>query len=185
MERRYSGGNEMQMMKPLICSAVAGLFLAACGLASARPDGEKSDAPVTSFGRFKSLVGDWTGTGGTVRFKLSSGGSVVEEVYFPDTKQEMINMITRDGSKVVLVHYCMVGNQPRMMAPDKVSGNSTAFKFVSAGNMKSEADMHMRTVTFTFVDSDTLKEKWITYKDGKPMGGPQEFVHKRKKVMEK
>ncbi len=171
----------MQLMKPLFRAAVAALLLAACGITSARPAGGKSDATVTSFDRFKGLVGDWTGTGGTIRFKLSSGGSVVQEIYFPDTDQEMINMITRDGTDIVLVHYCMVGNQPRMKAPDKVSGNSAAFKFVSAGNMKSDAAMHMHNVTFTFVDSDTLKEKWVSYKDGKPAGAADEWVLKRKK----
>jgi hypothetical protein len=168
-------------MKPLCRAAIVALSLAAIGLASAQPVGKKDDKAVTTFDRFKALAGDWTGSGGTVRFKVSSGGSVVQEIYFPDTEQEMVNMITRDGSNVVLVHYCMIGNQPRMSAPDKVSGNSIAFKFLSAGNMKSEAAMHMHNVTFTFVDADTVKEKWVSYKDGKPVGGTEEFVHKRKK----
>ena len=63
----------------------------------------------------------------------------------------------------------------------KVSGNSAAFKFVSAGNMKSDAEMHMHNVTFTFVDANTVKETWVSYKDGKPMGAAEEFIHKRKK----
>ena len=47
--------------------------------------------------------------------------------------------------------------------------------------MESDADMHMHNVTFTFVDADTLKEKWVSYKDGKPAGAAVEWVVKRKK----
>ena len=169
------------MMKPMICASVAVLFFAAYLSALAEQGGSKKETATTRFDQFKALAGDWTSAAGTVRFRLSSGGSVVQEVYFPDTKQEMTNMITRDGSDIVLVHYCMIGNQPRMKAPIKVSGNSVAFTYVDAGNMKTKDDMHMHNVTFTFVDSDTVKESWISFKDGKPTGGAEEFVHKRKK----
>ena len=175
------------MMKPMIRAAVAVLFFVACLSALSEPQGGKKAPAATCFDQFKALAGDWTDAAGpngpaqTVRFRLSSGGSVVQEVYFPDTKQEMTNMITRDGSDIVLVHYCMIGNQPRMKAPDKVSGNSVAFTYVDAGNMKTKDDMHMHNVTFTFIDSDTLKESWISFKDGKPAGPADEFIHKRKK----
>jgi hypothetical protein len=33
--------------------------------------------------------------------------------------------------------------------------------------MKSDKDMHMHSVTFTFTDKDTLKTEWTLYKDGK------------------
>lgn len=169
------------MMKSMTGAAVAVLFVAACLSAPAKPQGGKKAPEATRFDQFKALKGDWTSAAGTIRFKLSSGGSVVEEVYFPDTDNEMINMITRDGSDIVLVHYCMIGNQPRMKASNKATGNTAAFKFVSAGNLKSENDMYMHNVTFTFVDANTLKETWVSYKDGKPTGGTEEFVHKRKK----
>jgi len=171
----------MKLMRPLFRAAVAALSLAACGFVPAHTAGQKNDAGVTTFDRFKGLAGDWTGTGGTVRFKVSSGGSVVQQIYFPDSEQEMTNMITRDGSDVVLTHYCMVGNQPRMKASDKASGNSVAFTFVSAGNLKSPNSMHMHNVTFTFVDADTIKETWTSWKDGKKAGPDDVFTHKRKK----
>ena len=109
----------MKSINLLFRATIATLSLATFSLAFAQPVGRKSDKPLSSFDRFKSLAGDWTGAAGTIRFKLSAGGSVVEEIYFPDTKQEMVNMITRDKSNIVLVHYCMMGNQPRMKASDK------------------------------------------------------------------
>jgi hypothetical protein len=46
--------------------------------------------------------------------------------------------------------------------------------------MKSDKDMHMHDVTFTFVDKDTLKTEWTHYMDGKPAGNVV-FEFKRKK----
>jgi len=40
-------------------------------------------------------------------------------------------------------------------------------KFVG-GNMKSPNDMHMHNATYTFVDQDTLRTKWIHHENGKP-----------------
>jgi hypothetical protein len=57
-----------------------------------------------------------------------------------------------------------------MKAPDKGSGNSVAFKFTRATNMKSDKDMHMHNVTYTFIDKDHLKSEWVNYNDGKPAG---------------
>ena len=37
-----------------------------------------------------------------------------------------------------------------MKAPGKADGNKVAFAFVGATNMKSDKDMHMHNVTFTF-----------------------------------
>ena len=79
-----------------------------------------------------------------------------------------------------MTHYCMLGNQPRMRADAKADGNQIAFKFVGATNMKSDKDMHMHDVTYTFVDKDTLKAEWTHYMDGKK-GGSVTFVLKRKK----
>ncbi len=175
----------MKVINPLFRATIAALSVAACGLATSQTVGDKSATAASSFDKFKALAGDWDGAGGTIRFKVSSGGSVVQEIYFPDTKTEMSNMITRDGADIVLVHYCMMGNQPRMKAPDKLTDNSTAFKFVSLGNMKSDADSHMHNVTYTFVDADTLLEKWSSYKDGKTDGAADEWVVNRKKVTAK
>ena len=171
------------LMKPMIPTIAAAVVVVTCLVAPADPS---KKAATTRFDQFKALAGDWNDAGpdgksSTIRFKLSSGGSVVEEVYFPDTNHEMVNMITKDGSDINLVHYCMLGNQPRMKAPNKVSGKSVAFKFVSAGNLKSKNDMYMRNVTFTFIDADTLKESWVSYNAGKQAGPPQVFMHKRKK----
>ena len=46
--------------------------------------------------------------------------------------------------------------------------------------MKSDKDMHMRNVTFTFVDQDTLRTEWTNFENGKE-AGKSVFELKRKK----
>jgi hypothetical protein len=146
----------------------------------------KNDSP--GFERFKQLQGEWVSVSdkpgdaaghlGAV-FKVTSAGSAVEETMMPGTPYEMVNMIHPDGDDIVLTHYCAEGNQPEMKAPDKIEGKDVAFQFVRAGNMKSINDSHMHSVTYTFVDKDTLWTKWVNYENGKP-AGTVVFKYKRK-----
>jgi hypothetical protein len=55
-----------------------------------------------------------------------------------------------------------------------------AFDFVSASNLASEKDSHMHSVTYTFVDQDTLRAEWTHYEGGK-QAGKAIFEMKRKK----
>ncbi len=159
-------------------------------LVASAGEGHHAAAPASSgFERFKELAGEWVSKSGkpghgmgqmrTV-FKVTSGGSAVAETMAVGTNHEMINMIHPDGDDIVLTHYCAIGNQPEMKAPDKVEGKDVAFKFVRCGNMKSANDMHMHSVTYTFVDKDTLRTKWTNYDNGKPAGDVV-FEYQRKK----
>jgi hypothetical protein len=89
-------------------------------------------------------------------------------------------VIHADGDALALTHYCMLGNQPHMKATPKAGDSKVAFDFVKATNLKSEKDMHMHSVTFTFVDNDTLRTEWTHYMDGKD-SGKAVFELKRKK----
>jgi hypothetical protein len=139
--------------------------------------------------QFKQLAGEWEGkeTEGHnvgqdvhVKYKVTAAGSTVVETLFPDTDHEMVTMIHSDGDDLALTHYCMLGNQPHMKTKGKSEGNQVAFKFTGASNLKSDKDMHMHDVTFTFVDKDTLKSEWTHYNDGKA-AGKVVFELKRKK----
>src|SRR5262245_26324092 len=51
--------------------------------------------------------------------RVTAGGSAVHETIFPGQPHEMISMYTAEGSDLVMTHYCMLGNQPRMKADPK------------------------------------------------------------------
>jgi hypothetical protein len=160
-----------KVLLPLVVAALAVAAYAADDKSAPRNDGAKNAA----FEQFKQLAGEWVGKEGGpggmpihVKYKVTSGGSAVVETISPDTEHEMVTVIHPDGDELVLTHYCMLGNQPQMRAPAKANGNSVAFKFKSATNLKSDKDMHMHDVTFTFVDKDTLKTEWVNFNNGKP-----------------
>jgi len=180
----------------MVRTALASLFLLAALVAAPRADekkeAHKDDSKSANFERFKLLAGEWVGKfsegdgkgmDAVVRYKVTSGGTTVVETMAPDSQHEMVTVIHPDGDDLALTHYCMIGNQPRMKAAGKSDGNKVAFKFVSASNMKSDQDMHMHEVVFTFIDKDTLKTEWTNYNEGKA-AGTAVFELKRKKQVE-
>ena len=76
-----------------------------------------------AFENLKKLVGDWVQANPkteaeksvvALRYRLIAADSVVVETDFPGTDKEMVTMYHRDGDQLVLTHYCMCGNQPRI-----------------------------------------------------------------------
>jgi hypothetical protein len=173
----------IRLVAPLILLCAA---LAVTVAAQARPPVKAANHP--GFEQFKALAGDWAGKAkmdgkeidATVTYKVTSGGSAVVETLGPGTAHEMVSVIHPDGDHLVLTHYCAIGNQPSMKAIESPDSKKIEFKFDHATNMKSDKDMHMHDVTFTFVDKDTLKAEWTHYTDGKP-AGTAVFDFKRKK----
>jgi hypothetical protein len=159
--------------------AVASLAWAAASQAQEKKDSAaEGKAANPGLERFAQLAGEWVGKGthdgaeidARVVYKVTSGGSAVVETIDPGGHHEMITVIHPDGEGLALTHYCMLGNQPHMKATPKAGDNKVAFEFVKATNMKSDKEMHMRSVTFTFVDKDTLKTEWTNYDQGKEAG---------------
>jgi hypothetical protein len=165
---------------------VALLFAAGHGALAA--DAKHAAASVAAFGRFKQLAGEWAGKGShggeqhevRIVYKVTSAGSAVVETIDPGGPHEMITVIHQDGDALALTHYCALGNQPHMKAKPKAGDRSVAFEFVGASNMASPKDMHMHSVTFTFIDKSTLKTEWTNFNDGKE-AGKAVFELKRKK----
>jgi len=135
--------------------------------------------------RIKKLEGTWTlpaseGTGGAamnITFKSTAGGSAVIETMFVGTPKEMVNLYTADGDKIVLTHYCALGQQPRMKQA-ATDDKTIKFEFQDGGNIKSRDDGHMDAVALT-VDGDKLTEDWTFYADGKAIDHKVFELHKQ------
>jgi hypothetical protein len=161
---------------------------AACWISYQATAEEKANSSSGALQQFAQLAGEWVGKGNhgdmqhdaRVVYKVTSGGTAVVETIDPGGEHEMITVIHPDGDSLLLTHYCMIGNQPQMKAKPKAGDKKVAFEFVKATNMKSDKDMHMHDVTFTFVDKDTLKTEWTNYDNGKE-AGKAVFELKRKK----
>jgi hypothetical protein len=99
---------------------------------------------------------------------VTAGGSAVHETLFPGQPQEMVSVYNLDKGDVVMTHYCVLGNQPKMKADPASPKNQIHFAFAGGTNLDPAKDMHMHAATLTFVDDDHIEiagEAWV---DGKP-----------------
>jgi hypothetical protein len=125
----------------------------------------------------KRLAGDWVGTikhgsnehEATVNYKVTSGGSAVVETLMSGTEHEMVTVFYEDGDDLVLTHYCMLHNQPRMRVKGNGAADKLEFKFDGGTNIKSDKDQHMHDMTLQILSDDHIRVAWTMYKDGKKM----------------
>ena len=152
-------------------------FLPACSALQSAST-KRSDAEVAQarFERLKSLAGEWTGPGPEemhgapmeVRYRVTAAGNAVEETLMPGSDHEMVTMYHLDGGKLMLTHYCAVGNQPRMVAAADGNLETIHFEFAGASNLASPNAGHMHEMVMTMEGKDRLKTRWTYYEDGKP-----------------
>ena len=165
------------------CARLIALGLGAFLLTSeVSADGTDS---VAAFTRLKSLVGEWQGTvmtkdgpPGAVRYELTSGGSVVMSVQFPGTSHEMRTMFYLDQGVLTAVHYCSMGNQPRLrlvsMTPEELK-----FDLAGGSNFDAKKDMHIHAARIR-LKGDALEEEWDAYQGEKKVD-TKRFLLARKK----
>ncbi len=122
----------------------------------------------------KKLAGDWVEvkdgkpTDKVVStYRVTAGGSAVEEVIFRGTPHEMITLYHLDGNDLMLTHYCVTGNQPVMKAEKQTDPSRLVFQCAGGTNMKSENDEHMHRATIVWKDDDHIDSEWVEVKDGK------------------
>jgi|SRR5215469_17315458 len=153
--------------------AISSLFLVvtvATGVAGRASANSEVNAG-TAFSRLKALVGDWdveSSQGKThSRFELIAGGSVLLERFTEPGGQEMLTAYHLDGSRLVLTHYCSMGNQPHMVA-EKFDGASGEldFAFASGSNICSDTG-HMHDAVFHLSSNDHFEAKWDFVEAGK------------------
>jgi hypothetical protein len=100
--------------------------------------------------------------------KLTAGGSAVHETLFPGQPQEMVSVYTLDGPDLVMTHYCVLGNQPRMKADPKSPANQINFQFAGGTNLDPKKDKHMHAATLTIVDDDHIEVQGVGWEGGAP-----------------
>ena len=137
---------------------------------------EKARAARPSLDRMKKLAGNWVAVDKDGKptdqvvsiIKVTAGGSAVHETLFPGTDNEMVSVYYQDGNDLVMTHYCMLGNQPRMKADPKSPANQIHFLFDGGSNLDPKKDKHMHEGTLTFVDDDHIEFCGVCWDSGKP-----------------
>lgn len=127
-----------------------------------------------AFERLKKLEGKWKGrsTKGweeVIAYKtIAQGSVVVEDSFDAHPNETMMTMFHLDGDRLMLTHYCVAKNQPRLVATSfGDNGKTITFTFLDAGNLPSRDRGHMDKMVFRFLDDDHATSKWTWYQDGK------------------
>ncbi len=148
--------------------------LIAVTLATVSPAGA-DDSAGQAFARLKTLAGRWQGENGdgeksTKTYRVVANGTVLQEEYEVVGRDDrsMTTMYHLDGDRLLLTHYCIADNQPRMEADLTSDDLSTLrFSFRDATNLASLADGHMHRVVIEIVDDDHMAQAWTFQQDGK------------------
>jgi hypothetical protein len=126
-----------------------------------------------AFARLKTLVGQWEATTSSgkvhLSYELVSGETALLERESSETMPSMVTLYYVDGGRLLLTHYCMVGNQPRMQAKAFNSGTGELdFQFLDATNLATPGAGHMHNAKIRIVDDSHLVSEWQFYENGKP-----------------
>ncbi len=160
-----------------------GVTLGSCALAAAaflKGEDPAGTVPATpelaraAFARFQSNDGNWIGksTKGweeTLRYRTIAGGSTVLETSFDaHPGQEMATAFYLDGDRLMLTHYCMAKNAPRLEATAFGDGGRTVvFTFVDGANIPTRDKGHMDKAVFRFETEDRVVSRWTWYENGR------------------
>jgi hypothetical protein len=152
---------------------ITALIAASAALQPADLKPSQSTDAGAAFARLKTLVGQWEATTSSgkvhLSYELVSGDTALLERESSDSMPSMITVYYVDGGRLLLTHYCMVGNQPRMQAKAFNPDNGEIdFQFLDATNLASPAAGHMHNAKIRIVDNNHLVSDWQFYDNGKP-----------------
>ena len=140
------------------------------------PDAAPARSPAAeAFERIKQLEGEWIGKstkGWTDRMTMkviARGSAVLATSDFEAHPGEtMATVYHLDGDRLLLTHYCVARNQPRLAATSFEDGGTTVrFTFLDAANLPSPGSGHMHDAVIRFLSQDSFTSRWSFFRDGK------------------
>lgn len=127
-----------------------------------------------AYDRLKALAGAWEGKstkGWTDRVHvktIAAGSVVVFDSFDAHPNEEMLTTFAPDGERLLLTHFCVARNQPRLvLSRVEDEGRRLTFTFLDGGNLPSRDRGHMDSVVLTFLDADRFTERWSWFQDGR------------------
>lgn len=126
--------------------------------------GPQSDAQ-KAFEKMKTLAGSWQGTlmgistQVTIR-ETSSGNAILIEATGPGRPDNPITMSYVEGDRLLLTHYCDVGNRPRMVGKMSPDGKKLEFDLLDVSGSTEKGLMNH--IVITIIDASHHTEE-VTY----------------------
>ena len=175
-----------QILKHLTATLLSAALLAAT-VALAESRSQTVITPKAAFEKLKSLSGEWRGTEGdkdkgppaAVTYRTTSGGSAVVETLFPGSDHEMVTLYHLDGDKLVLTHYCLLANQPKMALTGKSTDDELVFDFAGGSNVKPKTDKHMHSLRLRFENKESIASEWDMFDAGKKVDSKKFFLARK------
>ena len=98
---------------------------------------------------------------------IAAQSCVLETSFDAHPDETMLTLYHLSGEELLLTHYCVAKNQPRLKATAATEdGSVIEFTFLDATGMPSRDVGHMDRLVVTF-EEDGFTEQWFWYSDGK------------------
>jgi hypothetical protein len=168
-------------------AALALACLAAAGASSPTPTTAPAeltgDPALAAFERLKSLAGTWeaqstAGWSGRSTYSVIARESAVliSSQISPHPGETMTTLAHLDNGRLLLTHYCVARNQPRLVATaSRDGGRELVFTFLDGTGLRSRDQGHMDSAVYRFQAPDRFSSQWTWYEDGEERW--QEEIH--------
>jgi hypothetical protein len=151
-------------------------------------DKQSPQPAASAFERLKAMEGEWIDVTGAIgakgavvaTYKVTGAGNTIIETFLINTPDEMTTVYHRDGSHVVLTHYCSGGTQPRMRARE-IQGNVLNFDFDGGTNIDPATTSHMHNMRWEFISKDEITADWHNWANGKDDPAHRARLHLQRK----
>ena len=114
-------------------------------------------SPRAAFDKLKSLQGIWTIESNGKKlsidatYDVASKNSVVTEYFGKE-----LSVFTIDKERLVMSHFCNIGNQPRLSLKETSNPDVLEFDMFEIGNSKSSELPHVYKVIYDFTKKDRI-----------------------------
>lgn len=134
-------------------------------------DPASPETAARQFEMLKGLTGTWVASGAEgstpgaeIRYEVTSAGHAVVETIFPGAPHEMVSVYHLDNGRLVMTHYCAMGNQPFFTSEAGTDDGVIKLTCTGAHNTESHASPHMHEGVLTIGDG-TLHAEWTMYEN--------------------
>jgi hypothetical protein len=135
-----------------------------------------ADRARAAFERLKQLAGDWKQRStkdweGSAAIQVIAGGSALvltsKVAPHPGVDEAMTTVFHMDGDRLMVTHYCVAKNQPRLVATSiSADASRIEFTFLDATNLKSSRAGHMNRAVYTIESNDRYRSRWTFSQQG-------------------
>lgn len=126
---------------------------------------------IAVFSSISNLVGDWSGTNEeghpvSVRYTMTANNTAVVEQWYFHKDMEALTIYHLDGDQLMAMHYCPIGNQPRLDLKRQLKDGTLEFEFSAATNLTTPNEPHEHAFNLRIIDDETVRRNETYVENG-------------------